>query len=264
MMTYYYDEKTKTNRLDCHYPVIDEKAIKELVENSLSNYVYIYIYNENNVIVNHWSYEVKHGGFHTYENLEIETKKRIKKHVATLKRYIEESYTEYIVNAEKITQEKIRYELKNHFNINPGTVDEMPDWKATAIWKQGPEKYQEYLEEEEEYRMQEYDRKIRSERAKSYKEYNKIYIGGSDYASLVLVGITKKGLEAKILNFGEDGDYNAYFVDKDAKIGSHYKKQYEFQRWLKIYDDNELVKTIYANKIEIYQAGQFGCIIRKE
>lgn len=132
-MTYYYDEKTKTNRLDCHYPIIDEKAIKEIVENSLASYIYIYIYNENNVIVNHWSYEVKHGGFHTYEDPEIETKKRIKKHVATLKRYIEESYAEYIVNAEKITQEKIRYELKNYFNLNPRTVDEMPDWKATAI-----------------------------------------------------------------------------------------------------------------------------------
>lgn len=67
-MTYYYDEKTKTNRLDCHYPIIDEKAIKEIVENSLARYIYIYIYNENNVIVNHWSYEVKHGGFHTYED----------------------------------------------------------------------------------------------------------------------------------------------------------------------------------------------------
>lgn len=74
-MTYYYDEKTKTNRLDCHYPIIDEKAIKEIVENSLARYIYIYIYNENNVIVNHWSYEVKHGGFHTYEDPEIETKK---------------------------------------------------------------------------------------------------------------------------------------------------------------------------------------------
>lgn len=163
-MTYYYDEKTKTNRLDCHYPIIDEKAIKEIVENSLARYIYIYIYNENNVIVNHWSYEVKHGGFHTYEDPEIETKKRIKKHVATLKRYIEESYAKYIVNAEKITQEKIRYELKNYFNLSPRTVDEMPDWKATSIWKQGPEKYQECLEDEEEYAMREYENQIKKEK----------------------------------------------------------------------------------------------------
>lgn len=62
-MSYYYDEKTKTNRLDCHYPIIDEEAIKEIVESSLARYIYIYIYNGNNVMVDHWSYEVKHGGF---------------------------------------------------------------------------------------------------------------------------------------------------------------------------------------------------------
>lgn len=169
-MTYYYDEKTKTNRLDCHYPIIDEKAIKEIVENSLARYIYIYIYNENNVIVNHWSYEVKHGGFHTYEDPEIETKKRIKKHVATLKRYIEESYAEYIVNAEKITQEKIRYELKNYFKLSPRAVDEMPDWKAMAIWKQGPEAYQEHIEEEEEREKREYENQIKKEKGVNKNE----------------------------------------------------------------------------------------------
>lgn len=160
-MSYYYDEKTKTNRLDCHYPIIDEEAIKEIVENSLARYIYFYIYNDNNVMVDHWSYEVKHGGFHAYEDPEIETKKRIKKHVATLKRYIKESYIEYIVNAEKITQEKIRSELKNYFNLNPRTVDEMPDWMAMAIWKQGPEAYQEHIEEEEEHEKREYENQIK-------------------------------------------------------------------------------------------------------
>lgn len=94
----------------------------------------------------------------------LKQKKRIKKHVATLKRYIKESYTEYIVNAEKITQEKIRSELKNYFNLNPRTVDEMPDWKAMAIWKQGPEAYQEHIEEEEEHEKREYEDQIKKER----------------------------------------------------------------------------------------------------
>lgn len=55
----------------------------------------------------------------------------------------------------------------------------------------------------------------------NYKEFGKEYIGDSDVASLVLVGVTKKGLSAEILNFGEDRSYSAYMADGDnVEIGS--------------------------------------------
>ena len=47
---------------------------------------------------------------------------------------------------------------------------------------------------------------------KSYKEYERQFIGDSDIAALIFVGTTKDGLKANILNFGCDGRYNAYIV----------------------------------------------------
>lgn len=37
---------------------------------------------------------------------------------------------------------------------------------------------------------------------KSYKEYEREFIGDSDIAALIFVGTTKDGLKANILNFG--------------------------------------------------------------
>lgn len=42
---------------------------------------------------------------------------------------------------------------------------------------------------------------------KSYKEYDREFIGDSDIAALIFVGTTKDGLKANILNFGSDGRY---------------------------------------------------------
>lgn len=103
---------------------------------------------------------------------------------------------------------------------------------------------------------------------KSYKEYEKVFIGDSDIAALTFVGITKDGLKANILNFGSDGRYNAYVVDENAKIGDHYTLEMEFETssgfkaWVKIYDDEELTKDYSADKIRVYRAGDFGCIIQ--
>ena len=47
---------------------------------------------------------------------------------------------------------------------------------------------------------------------KSYKEYDREFIGDSDIAALTFVGTTKNGLKANILDFGSDGRYNAYIV----------------------------------------------------
>lgn len=93
---------------------------------------------------------------------------------------------------------------------------------------------------------------------KNYKDYEKVFIGGSNIASLTL----RSPIDATVLNFGEDNNYLAYVVDAEAEIGEHYKKVYECENWLKIYDDDGLVKEFKADKIEVYRAGEMGCIIR--
>ena len=98
---------------------------------------------------------------------------------------------------------------------------------------------------------------------KNYKDFEKEYIGSSDIASLILAGYEEnKGLSLKELRFGEDGFYNAFIVDeKDVEIGSHYNKVAEFDSWMKIYDDECLVRNFKADKIIVYRAYEMGCII---
>lgn len=97
---------------------------------------------------------------------------------------------------------------------------------------------------------------------KNYKEYEEKSIGASDVAALILVGCDENGLKTDILNFGEDGYYSAYIVDEDAEIGAHYKKVACFESWLKIYDDDDLTYRVNAREVNIYRAGDFGCIIQ--
>lgn len=93
---------------------------------------------------------------------------------------------------------------------------------------------------------------------KNYKDYPKQFIGESDIASLTL----RSPGRLEFLNFGEDGDYRAYIVDENAKIGEHYELELEFSEWLTIYDDTELTFKARAEKINVYRAGDFGCIIQ--
>lgn len=93
---------------------------------------------------------------------------------------------------------------------------------------------------------------------KSYREYEKHSIGASDIASLT---VRTPGCAFE-LNFGEDGSYMAYIVDEDATIGDHYKLVKECSCWIWIYDDDGMSYKAYADKIRIYQAGGFGCIIQ--
>lgn len=93
---------------------------------------------------------------------------------------------------------------------------------------------------------------------KTYKD-NKYLIGVSDIASLTL----RSPLGASTLNFMEDGTYYAWIVDDSSvTIPDHYKKVYECNHWLKIYDDTSLQIEFTAKHIEIYRAGDFGCLIR--
>ncbi len=103
---------------------------------------------------------------------------------------------------------------------------------------------------------------------KNYKEFEQIYIGGSDIASLVLVGCKTTengealGAFAELLHFGEDGEYHAYYSNEPCIIGEHYKKVTSFDSWLKIYDDTD--RTFYEyGSFNIYRSGDFGCIIEK-
>lgn len=98
----------------------------------------------------------------------------------------------------------------------------------------------------------------------NYKEFNEISIGISYIATLIMVGCPVENsneLITKPLYFGADGDYKAYYINEDD-IPEHYEKVAEFSTWLKIYDDNELTTTIRGELIEVFRAGDFGCIIK--
>ena len=97
---------------------------------------------------------------------------------------------------------------------------------------------------------------------RDYHDYIKIGIGGSDIASVIMVGCGEEGLITKPLHFGMDGGYTAYYVDEEAEIGEHYTLVEEFESWLKIYDDDGLVFRADAEKIKVFRAGEMGCIIQ--
>ena len=94
-----------------------------------------------------------------------------------------------------------------------------------------------------------------------YKSFDKVYLGISDIASLV--ARTCSGVFN--LCFGGDGDYRAYECFGDVEIGEHYKKVFEADTWLKIYDDERLTYYRYRpeeySKCDIYRAGDYGCIL---
>lgn len=98
---------------------------------------------------------------------------------------------------------------------------------------------------------------------KNYKDFEKEYIGSSDIASLILAGYKEgDGFITIPLHFGQDDSYSAYIVEGEAEIGNHYEKRAEFDSWMKIYDDEELVKSFNGKKIIVYRAAEMGCIIQ--
>lgn len=98
---------------------------------------------------------------------------------------------------------------------------------------------------------------------KNYKDFEKRYIGSSEYATLVMTGYREgAGIVSEPLRFGKDGSYKAYICeDNDIKIGEHYTEAARFNHWLKIYDDCELVQKYEGKHIIIYRAADMGCII---
>lgn len=106
---------------------------------------------------------------------------------------------------------------------------------------------------------------------KTYRECPIVNLGGSDIATLIVVGCgewDKKRhscLKLEEIHYDSDGWYQAYLVtEKDVEIGSHYEKVYECTSWLKIYDDDTCVfkSDFKYNRFEIYRAANFGTIIK--
>ena len=100
--------------------------------------------------------------------------------------------------------------------------------------------------------------------AKSYREFDKMTIGESDRAELVMFGPSCSGeTSATKLCFREDSLYSAYIVTGfDVDIGAHYKPVAVYKGWLRIYDDLGISFKAEADQIEVYRAGNFGCVIK--
>lgn len=99
---------------------------------------------------------------------------------------------------------------------------------------------------------------------KDHHEFDREYIGESDYCTLILAGCGKGGIVSTTLHFGEDGYYGAYIVDETAEIPDHYEQEAEFSHWMKVYDDQMMVHEYVGGKITVYRAGELGCIIKIE
>lgn len=103
----------------------------------------------------------------------------------------------------------------------------------------------------------------------THKNYEKQFIGCSDIAALTLTGMRPAdepgdgtGLKTFALHFGGDGSYDAYVVDDAAEIGAHYALKATCAHWLRVYDDDELVREFEADIIRVYRAGDYGCVIQ--
>ena len=94
-------------------------------------------------------------------------------------------------------------------------------------------------------------------------------IGISDIAALIIVGPKaerkskyEEYLDTAIMHFGGDGDYFAYIVDENAIIPDHYKPVAHLSYWINIYDDTSLAYSARADWINVFRAGDHGCIIQ--
>ena len=100
---------------------------------------------------------------------------------------------------------------------------------------------------------------------KHYKEFECKYIGSSDIAALIAVGITDTGLTATPLKFGGDGSYMAYVCDEDdVEIAEHYKKELTFKYWMVLYDDDGKTFDVELNNgkiVDVYRAGDYTALI---
>ena len=94
---------------------------------------------------------------------------------------------------------------------------------------------------------------------KTYKDFEKKFIGCSDIAALTVRSVQS----VFSLSFGGDDCYKAYICYGEVEIPSHYTKVFSGATWLKIFDDDSLAyyEYKYGMHVDIYRAGYGGCII---
>lgn len=91
-----------------------------------------------------------------------------------------------------------------------------------------------------------------------------VNLGDSDIAQLTMLGYSpEQGATPKALKFGGDGSYRAWIVDNEGLVPDYYTLVAEYDTWLKIYDDDDLVFYCYRHDaaIKVYRAGEYGCLI---
>lgn len=89
-----------------------------------------------------------------------------------------------------------------------------------------------------------------------------VFIGSTEYDTIVLVGSQDNKIVADTLNFSGSGNFTALLIGDKEKIDSDYKLAAKFNSWLKIYDDDGPVLEIWASEIKIYKDDAVGCIIQ--
>ena len=95
---------------------------------------------------------------------------------------------------------------------------------------------------------------------KYYKNYKKTFIGMSDIALLT----ARASGDVGTIEFGGDGAYFAYMVDRDTEIPAGYEEVFKTDEpWLWIYDDDgRVVSLTNESGFTIYRRGDYGCIIQ--
>lgn len=96
---------------------------------------------------------------------------------------------------------------------------------------------------------------------RDHHEYEKKFIGESDYATLITFSPFGGARELK---FDEDGAYRAYIVDGEAKIPQHYRCVSIGAKYMKFYDDTGLAYVAEGDTIKVFRAQKLGCIIQIE
>lgn len=93
---------------------------------------------------------------------------------------------------------------------------------------------------------------------KNHHDYDKVNLGSSDIASVILRAPGK----LSELHFGFDGSYSAYLVDEECEVPESYALEFETEHWLDVYDDNRRTLHVHADKIKVFSRGNGGCIIQ--
>lgn len=113
---------------------------------------------------------------------------------------------------------------------------------------------------------------------KDHHTYEMAYLGESDVSALTVTTFGADGLTSHILRFGMDGEYKAYIVDAECEIPAHYENVLHIEPyqvtffdgtlgapsgWVRVYDDEALTyKADFHNGLNIYRAGDLGCIVQ--